>query len=47
MSKKAAGQRSMSGWRYICSCGYTTINVGEAVAHINKYRDHQLLREEL
>lgn len=47
MSKKS--QSSGWGWKYRCTCGYETLDVGSAVAHVNKAKDgkHQLVRIEL
>ncbi len=36
------------GWRYECiTCGFTTLDVGAAVDHVNKNKGHQLKRVEL
>ncbi|MBI4258295.1 MAG: hypothetical protein HY619_05005 [Thaumarchaeota archaeon] len=46
MSKKG-GSGGVSGWKYRCTCGYETLQVSSAVAHINSNKDHQLTRQEL
>jgi len=48
LSKKADDQKSgLSGWKYKCSCGFETLQVGSAVAHINANPGHRLQRIEL
>ncbi|GBC75472.1 hypothetical protein HRbin06_00790 [archaeon HR06] len=47
MSKKKEVSGKMGGWKYVCTCGYSTLNVGEAVKHINENTTHQLTRVEL
>lgn len=42
--KREDGNNKMGGWKYICTCGYSTLSVGEAVKHINEYMNHQLTR---
>jgi hypothetical protein len=46
MSKKS-DVKAGSGWRYSCSCGYETLQIGSAVSHINNNKDHQLQRTEI
>ncbi|MEE9585423.1 MAG: hypothetical protein V3W09_00810 [Nitrososphaerales archaeon] len=46
MSKKQ-GSKAGSGWKYSCNCGYSTLQIGSAVSHINSNKDHQLQRIEL
>lgn len=48
LSKKAQDQKSgLNGWKYKCACGFETLQVGSAVAHINSNPGHQLQRIEL
>ena len=46
MSKKPEAKVG-SGWKYACSCGYETLQIGSAVSHINNNKAHQLQRIEL
>jgi len=48
LSKKPSDQKGgLNGWKYKCSCGFETLQVGSAVAHINANPGHQLQRIEL
>jgi len=47
LSKKAEEQKGGFGWKYKCSCGFETLQVASAVAHINANPKHQLQRIEL
>ncbi|MBI2184457.1 MAG: hypothetical protein HYU39_05800 [Thaumarchaeota archaeon] len=47
MSKKAGAGGGLNGWKYRCSCGFETLQVSSAVAHINSNKGHQLSRQEL
>ena len=45
MPKKGSQFR---GWRYTClTCGFSTLDIGAAVDHVNKNKGHQLKRVEL
>lgn len=44
MSKKGGEIPSNAVFEYNCTCGAHFQQIGQAVAHINKFRDHQLSR---
>ncbi|MCP8304177.1 MAG: hypothetical protein H3Z50_01695 [archaeon] len=43
MSKKGESSPD-AAFEYECNCGKHFVSVGKAVAHINKFKDHQLRR---
>jgi predicted SprT family Zn-dependent metalloprotease len=44
MSKKVDDSPKQSTFEYDCDCGKHFVRIGEAVAHINKFKDHHLKR---
>lgn len=44
MSKKGNTSEKNVSFEYECNCGKHFVNVGQAVTHINKFKDHQLQR---
>jgi|GEM_PF-1293613 hypothetical protein len=43
MSKKGVPTGPVA-FEYDCSCGEHFVSVGQAVSHINKFKDHRLTR---
>lgn len=44
MSKKSGNMGKVEGFEYNCNCGKHFVSVGDAVSHINRFRDHHLTR---
>lgn len=44
MSKKVEDSLEHSTFEYDCDCGKHFVRIGEAVAHVNKFKDHHLKR---
>jgi len=44
MSKKAEDSFQQNTFEYDCDCGKHFVKIGEAVTHINKFKDHHLKR---